>query len=313
MRKYLLMFVFATFMLTGILAYAGEDEEFWVEKYNVATGVTTKESLGNIDEFGRFGSTKGKKGIQIFTGDDEGISLTDIIGDDSREIVKTTTVNPYSCIGFLKCTRYDGTVVRKTAFLVGPSIILTAAHNVYPDSDYKEYRFYPGYNSLEKDSGNQAPYSYALGVDVHVPTNYKAAYATNDVANREKYDYALVVLNKAIGNQAGYLGLAGYGSLYTESALLGKNIVTVGYPDALNHYMFRDKKPIKAFANEYMIATEADADVGQEGGPMLVQISGTYYVAGIYTGYAHTIDGKTLNCGRYVTRKIYELVKKYYS
>ena len=51
-----------------------------------------------------------------------------------------------------------------------------------------------------------------------------------------------------------------------------------------------------------MIATTADGTIGQAGGPMLISASNTYYALGIYASQNH---------GRYITKKIYELVNKY--
>ena len=80
----------------------------------------------------------------------------------------------------------------------------------------------------------------------------------------------------------------------------------VGYPKATNHYMWRDKKPILSVST-YLIGTKADATTGQNGGPMLISANNTYYVVGIYTN--RTVND--VNYGRYITKKISELVAKY--
>ena len=71
--------------------------------------------------------------------------------------------------------------------------------------------------------------------------------------------------------------------------------------------MYRDKRAIISFPNNYLIATTADGTTGQEGGPMLISASNTYYALGIYNRYGNASQ----NHGRYITKKIYELVNKY--
>ena len=302
MKKLLGLLGAVVFSVMSLTVSAESSDDFLVETYDMTTGTITTENLGNVDDTDYFPSTKVANNVYT-----QGART--IIGDDDRAIVKDTTVRPYSCIGYLRGVRTDGAIIKRTAFLVGPSKILTAASNVYPEFEFKEYRFYPGYNSLEKDTGNEAPYAYANAIvtKIHIPADFKKAYNANDLTNKEKYDYALIELDKPIGTSAGWLPLAGYNTAYNENTLVGKNVVIVGYPRATNHYMYRDKKPILSFPNNYLIATTADGDIGQEGGPMLIAANNTYYALGIYNIYGDYAQ----NRGRYITKKIYELVNKY--
>lgn len=298
MKKYLALFSLVMIFIFGLSVCAEENEDYVVLSYDMATRNVTTENLGKVSDTEYFQSTKAP--IQSR-------SSRAIIDDDDRAIVKDTTVRPYSCIGYLRGQKYNGEITKTTAFLVSDSTVLTAAHNVFPLDQYKEFRFYPGYNSLEDV---KAPYGYgtaqAIATIVHVPENYKEAYAKNDAANLEKYDYALIELDKTLGNSAGWLPLAGYNTAYNENTLVGKNVVIVGYPKATNHYMWRDKRPILSVST-YLIGTKADADEGQDGGPMMIAVNNTYYVVGIYTGR----EVNNINYGRYITKKISELVAKY--
>lgn len=302
MKKILGLLCAVSFAVMSLTVSAESSDDFLVETYDMTTGTITTENLGNIDDTDYFPSTK--VASNTYT---QGARM--IIGEDDRAIVKDTTVRPYSCIGYLRGARSDGGIIKRTAFLVGPSKILTAASSVYPELEFKEFRFYPGYNSLEKDTGNEAPYSYANAIitKVHIPADFKKAFSSGDLVNMEKYDYALLELDKSIGTSAGWLPLAGYNTAYNENTLVGKNVVIVGYPEATNHYMYRDKRAIISFPNNYLIATTADGTIGQEGGPMLISASNTYYALGIYNRYGNASQ----NHGRYITKKIYELVNKY--
>ena len=53
--------------------------------------------------------------------------------------------------------------------------------------------------------------------------------------------------------------------------------------------------------------TKADGTSGQDGGPMLQVYNGKYYAIAIFTNY--TVEGK--NAGRYITKGVYDFVKKY--
>ena len=117
----------------------------------------------------------------------------------------------------------------------------------------------------------------------------------------------MLELNSAIGSKTGWLSVGGANTDYNENTLVGKNVVIVGYPKATNHYMYRDKKPIIAFPEGYLISTRADGTEGQEGGPMLISAGGEYYAIGIYTNCGTS----TVNYGRYITKKVAELIDKY--
>ena len=299
MKKYLCLISFAMVFLFGLSAFAEENEDYVVLSYDMTTRNVITENLGKVSDTEYFQPTKAPaQNVR---------TIREIIGDDDRAVVKDTTVKPYSCIGYLRGQKYNGEITKTTAFLVSDSTVLTAAHNVFPLDQYKEFRFYPGYNSLEDV---KAPYGYgtaqAIATIVHVPENYKEAYAKDDDVNLEKYDYALIELDKTLGNSAGWLPLVGYNTAYNENTLVGRNVVIVGYPKATNHYMWRDKKPILSVST-YLIGTKADATTGQNGGPMLISANNTYYVVGIYTN--RTVND--VNYGRYITKKISELVAKY--
>ena len=72
--------------------------------------------------------------------------------------------------------------------------------------------------------------------------------------------------------------------------------------------MVREKKKADTMdTNGYMVLTKADGTSGQDGGPMLQVYNGKYYAIAIFTNY--TVEGK--NAGRYITKGVYDFVKKY--
>ena len=52
----------------------------------------------------------------------------------------------------------------------------------------------------------------ALPTHFHIPQAFKNAYNSGNSTNMQKYDQALIQLDDAIGDAAGYLSIGGYGT-----------------------------------------------------------------------------------------------------
>eukprot|EP01023_Acetabularia_acetabulum_P022215 TRINITY_DN21924_c0_g1_i2.p1 TRINITY_DN21924_c0_g1~~TRINITY_DN21924_c0_g1_i2.p1 ORF type:complete len:296 (-),score=36.23 TRINITY_DN21924_c0_g1_i2:9-833(-) len=151
--------------------------------------------------------------------------LETIIGADDRLRVKNTEEYPYRTIGrlFFRCA---GVAKICTATLIGPNTIITSAHCVYSRRDGVEC------DSFEFSAGQQAdyqPFGTAKAIDWFYPQQYV------NTGNIE-YDYAVLTLDSAMGDEAGWMGL-GYSCSNTI-----QDLQTAGYPSELKHLSTESKK-----------------------------------------------------------------------
>lgn len=281
---------FFIFLLCSCYANA---EQLEIESTDLTTGEITRETVGE-DSIGCISQT--------LLPNEEDISPYSIIGEDDRIIVENTKKYPYRCIGKLEI-RYpnSSTYTVGTGFLVGDSIVLTAAHCVYSTKEIESITFIPAKN------GSTNPYGKFKATKKHVFTKYKDAVASGDIATQMKYDFALIELNSPIGSSIGYMNLGGYGTPYNANWLNGRNVIIAGYPGNKGSKLYRDKAPILSFSDDkYRMYYAIDTEGGQSGSPIIKYVDGAYYAVGI-----HTNGGSTQNSGRYVSKGIYNLVNKY--
>ncbi len=293
-----------------------------MEEYNIETGEIREYYMPDEDEedntcmeYTKFDNHNVSKDI-----DDDSVILGSIIGKDTREIVEETTRVPYKYIGYIVVT-YQSTnsgaySIPSTAFLVGHSTILTTAHSVHnknKDDKLVSIKFYP-----EQNGYTNRPFEYD-GYKLHVPKKYKNA-TTNEA--KLKYDYALVELKQKAGSKLGYFNLAGYNTSYNENYLVGKDVTVVGYAEDKNGKLCRSKGPVLRFnEGNYSFEYDMDTNKRQSGSPIILPLSGgKYYVVGIHylgkedTSKMNEEEKKKAvlhNRARYITKNIYDLVKKY--
>lgn len=119
-----------------------------------------------------------------------------------------TSCFPQSALGVIIFKTFENEIPRKgSGILVGPDIVFTAAYNVYDNGKpirkkYPYIRFIPGAN------GGEAPFGEIEVDDVFVSENYLNNNTGGDEENI--YDYALLKLNKRIGDKFGYFGLRSF-------------------------------------------------------------------------------------------------------
>lgn len=248
-----------------------------------------------------------------------------IIGNDNRTIVSDTTVAPYRYIGRLviyasfsktgKAAKFSG-----TGFLVGPKLVMTAAHCLYPTDDdgviydkVTEAIFYPGRN------GNSTPYGSAKGTVLHVPTKYKDSAPTYN----KKYDYAVMELNTAIGNTTGSFSTDANYIVGTEGVINPLNVTLAGggafnslkvtlagYPgnETQNNKLYKHSGTASFENDDYIFSYTIDTEGGQSGSPLYLKQNGKFCVVGI-----HILGNSAAkqNYGRRITNAILQLVNKY--
>ncbi len=244
---------------------------------------------------------------------DESISTYAIIGSDNRTIVSDTTVAPYRYVGRL-VTYYTvpstGAAMMDSgsAFLVGPKLVMTAAHCLYPVwkgeiCNITKVMFYPGRN------GNNLPYGGVQVTVLHVPTKYKQNALEYEKNYDEKYDYAVMELATAVGNTTGYFRTdANYMVGTGENVGSSLKVIVAGYPGAVSerNKLYRQAGTVNFMGDGYLLDYTMDIESGQSGGPLYYKESGKYYVMGIITS-----DTPTQNYGRRLTNAVLQLVKKY--
>lgn len=179
------------------------------------------------------------------------VSLFQLVGKDDRIVVDTPTQDPYSHVCYIEYTYANGTTTSATAWLAGPSIAVTSAHCVYDAGKggwIKSMRVYPGYKK-----GQTPPFGSANVTKMHV---YNAWINVGGARN----DFAILELDNAIGNKAGYFGFA------CNTSILNKNVRVTGYPGKFKGIMKTAKDIVSDEQTKYFIY-HTDTESGQSGSP----------------------------------------------
>lgn len=245
--------------------------------------------------------------------DDHEIAPFAIIGTDNRSKVTNTTEYPYSCIGsiYVKTVSNDSWKFRGSGFLVAPSLMLTAAHCVYDQKDtITEIRFTPAKN------GSTNPYGHAYSTKIHVPADFK-----DSTSYDSKHDYALIELDKPIGNTAGY-----FPEIHMEKwdnvdpikdpdpdqfYKMNNRGCIAGYPKQYSNLMYRESGVIYHRNSALYLYYKVDTTDGQDGGPIFfTDDNGVKKYMGIHIiNDCEEFPG--YNQGRAMTLAIYTLINKY--
>ncbi len=181
-----------------------------------------------------------------------GITPYQLVGDDNRRPVSNPESDPYAHVCYITYTYANGTSVSATGWLAGPDILVTSGHCVYDGGKggwIKSMRVYPGYTK-----GKTAPFGSANATTMHVSTAWIENGGT-------KNDFAIVQLDRKIGNSAGYFGY-GYGY-----SLVNKTVRVTGYPGNKKGIMKTSTGKVISEKTNYFIHA-VDTTGGQSGSPM---------------------------------------------
>lgn len=124
-----------------------------------------------------------------------------IFGEDERVKIGDTTKAPYSYIGsIITLNQAEIPISEGTAWLVGDSLAITAAHNVYNTKNQpKEIIFTLGEN------GGKSPYGDIKVTKWHIPQQFIEQKKKEPQKTYPKYDYAILELDKPIGKKTDIL------------------------------------------------------------------------------------------------------------
>jgi V8-like Glu-specific endopeptidase len=230
---------------------------------------------------------------------------------DMRVKVDDNLKFPYCCIGTL-LTYYDGNYWLGTGTLIGPNLVLTAAHNLYVKNEFKglSSKFYIGLNGDEFSDYAECSFS-ENSCRSFIPDNYKSGKDPYD-------DFAILVLDKPLGDIYGYfdLGSSKFDQLLSNDKL---QFYCYGFPGdktdkiILNneneklimkepHYEMWGMK-VDPHLNKNLIEYTFDSYSGQSGSCIFYEQNGKGYLIGIHImhnpssriGYAVYINSERYN------------------
>jgi V8-like Glu-specific endopeptidase len=186
-----------------------------------------------------------------------GNQATTVFTPENRRVFSDTSY-PWSCNG-----RVDTPLGSASGAMVGPRHLLTVSHTIQWNSDGSAgwVRFRPSFFN------GSTPFGEAWGTRVYF--NHKVTGPTIDFWEG-MFDYAVVVLDRRIGDLTGWLGGRGY----TDSWDGGRYWAHVGYPTdltAANRPTFEGSIALDGawwqFDSSEAMSHRGDVWPGQSGGP----------------------------------------------
>lgn len=202
-----------------------------------------------------------------------------IIGEDNQHQVTDTTQTPYRQIVHLEIEFASGNYLAGSGAMIGPDLILTAAHNVY-DSETgewaKEVYAAPGRNGT-----GQNPYEVYDADSFVILKGFQAQGAS-------QYDMAIIKLSQKVDSRVGQLDIA-------KTAAVGQRVQVPGFPFATpdkQYFMYTMFGEIQSIS-EKIIHYQIDTEGGQSGSPVLNakgQIVGIH-IAGFTNGTEYVVNG----------------------
>lgn len=258
-------------------------------KYDVATQTTTEVDMEEIE---RVLANVGKSNITSTSSYTPPIYSSYSMQDRNdflmpyaiREDEKNLDVTKFALVQNAQIAPYiyncrliiNGGVEIGTGTLVGPKVLLTAAHCVMDVDDpdhfsFQEWRAYPGFHG----------YSYSMN-GTTISAGLLSYYYSNDWDKTEEnqYDWCICVLDNEIGMKVGWNGC----SLYNDTNLQNLSIKEYGYPWSVldSKYQMYTSGNVETVQTNYTINSAICAK-GMSGGP--IERTSDNRIVGIISGY----------------------------
>lgn len=200
------------------------------------------------------------------------------IQSDGRAHFNQTTQWPYSAYGVITMRfphmRSDQPDASGTGCFIAPTVVLTAAHNLY-DKRYggqaTSVRFFPAIDEKNAHFGE---------------ARVREFYYPKEYTQTKKEDYGILILEAPFGDETGYFGLG----LFLQDDIRKFAVSVIGYPgdkitrdDAGNSYqLWGMTGPVKKVDRDYITYDEIDTYKGQSGSPVCCNAGDDYYIVGIH-------------------------------
>lgn len=200
----------------------------------------------------------------------------------SRRIVDASA-SPWSAIGRVNFSGYR-TRQHCTGTMIGRRIVLTAAHCLY-DGTRKTWirpnriHFLAGYQR-----GAQTARSTVISYQLSHSHNVESRVFRYNPAE----DWALLKLQKPIGDKTGFLGWSGLDGAGLENSLPDSaNLVLAGYPAIRQHVLSVDEDCHEPeFATGNIMIVRCAAMAGDSGGPVMMLTGNQAIIVAVFTGSA---------------------------
>lgn len=211
----------------------------------------------------------------------DGDKLYSVIGPDDRSKITNTTAFPWRTMTKLFITFPNGARGGCSGALIAAKYVLTAGHCVHSSSNggwASRIEVVPGLN------GTYRPYGAAFSTRLRSYTGWTQNRDSN-------YDFALITLDRSIGNSTGWLG---YAYIPTINGVTGN---LAGYPGDRDGGtgLYYHSGPIRS-STTYRVTYTIDTAGGQSGSSVYRLLNGQRHVFAV-----HTNGGTTSNSGTRIT------------
>ncbi|HEY9828592.1 MAG TPA: trypsin-like serine protease [Stenomitos sp.] len=195
-----------------------------------------------------------------------------VIGTDDRILITSTTSTPWRMMTKLYMTFPNGKVYSCSGGLIAAKYVLTAGHCIHSSADggwATKVEVIPGL------SGSYKPYGSAFATYLRTYTGWTSSQNPN-------YDFALVTLDRTIGNTTGWFG---YGYFPTINGVTGN---LGGYPgDKGGLNLYYHYGPISSSTSQ-RLSYQIDTAPGQSGSSVYRFYTPSGGVSGRYVFGVHT-------------------------
>jgi len=217
------------------------------------------------------------------------LAMADIYGIDNRKIInypENHKLSELKKVGRVIISSINGGISKScSGTLVGRNLVLTAAHCIYDDINHVVWSGKTTF-SLNQ-SGNHKPYGSYVAKKVYLPSDYfenMSEEAGKISQYQRENDYAIVVLNKNIGDAHGWHGL------FNDTSSYEKEVEVLSYPSDKNKHLVYEKcTATEDYFSEKTYKFDCDTITGTSGAGLFDtdnKVIGVASTAGRYSAQA---------------------------